>query len=261
MQAVNPEKFTHVSCSHIYMLFFDNVYTEFYSKVCFSINILFKNFAKIQIAWNLNRFLCVLHSIFTIFTSSYRRNLEILHLAWLKFYIEQLPFLSPCGPWQLPFNFLLLWIWLFHKALISALPQGHELWDQQTWVWHKPSYGRSPLAPPQSRQNLHRTGETDSWGAQTKPVCNRTQEKGAVTPQETDPDSPMSVQESPGDEWVSSGLLQDRRHWVQHGTFWRGSPLSSLTPPQFGFRSSNREGTQPHLSIENWIKDLLSINS
>ena len=176
-----------------------------------------------------------------------------------KFYIEQLPFLPPCGPWQLPFNFLLLWIWLFHIPLISALPQGHELWDQQTWVWHKPSYGRSPLAPPQSRQNLHRTGETDSWGAQTKPVCNRTQEKGAATPQETDPDSPMSVQESLGDAWVSGGLLQDRRHWVQHGTFWRGSPLSSLPPPQFGLRSSNREGTQPHLSIENWIKDLQSM--
>lgn len=32
-------------------------------KVCFSINILLKNCGKIQIAWNLNRFLCVLHSI------------------------------------------------------------------------------------------------------------------------------------------------------------------------------------------------------
>ena len=28
-------------------------------------------------------------------------------------------------------------------------------------------------------------------------VCTRTQEKGAVTPQETDPDLPRSVQESP----------------------------------------------------------------
>ena len=30
----------------------------------------------------------------------------------------------------------------------------------------------------------------------------RSQEKGAVTPQETDPDLPMSVQESPAEVWV-----------------------------------------------------------
>ena len=42
-------------------------------------------------------------------------------------------------------------------------------------------------------------------------MCTRTQEKGAVTPQETDPDFPVSVQESPVEVWVSSGLLQG---WV-----------------------------------------------
>ena len=36
----------------------------------------------------------------------------------------------------------------------------------------------------------------------------RTQEKGAVTPQETDPDLPMSVQESLAEAWVGGGLLQ-----------------------------------------------------
>ena len=39
-------------------------------------------------------------------------------------------------------------------------------------------------------------------------VCTRTQEKGAVTPQETDPDFPGSVQESKAEAWVSGGLLQ-----------------------------------------------------
>ena len=38
-------------------------------------------------------------------------------------------------------------------------------------------------------------------------LCTRTQEKGAVTPQETDPDLPVSVQESPVEAWVGSGLL------------------------------------------------------
>jgi len=37
---------------------------------------------------------------------------------------------------------------------------------------------------------------------------SRTQEKGAVTSQETDPDLPMSVQENPAEVWVSGGLLQ-----------------------------------------------------
>ena len=43
-------------------------------------------------------------------------------------------------------------------------------------------------------------------------VCTRTQKKGAVTPQETDPDLPVSVQESPAETWVGSGLLQCLGH-------------------------------------------------
>ena len=30
----------------------------------------------------------------------------------------------------------------------SGLPQWERLWVQQTWVWHKPSWRRSPLTPP-----------------------------------------------------------------------------------------------------------------
>ena len=43
-------------------------------------------------------------------------------------------------------------------------------------------------------------------------VCTRTQEKGAVTPQETDPDFPVSVQASLAEAWVGSGLLQGQGH-------------------------------------------------
>ena len=35
-------------------------------------------------------------------------------------------------------------------------------------------------------------------------VCTGTQEKGAVTPQETEPDLPVSVQESQAEVWVNS---------------------------------------------------------
>ena len=37
-----------------------------------------------------------------------------------------------------------------------------------------------------------------------------------MTPQETDPDLPMSVQESLAETWVSNALLQGRA-WAWHG--------------------------------------------
>ena len=39
-------------------------------------------------------------------------------------------------------------------------------------------------------------------------MCTRTREKRVLNPQETDPDISVSVQESPVEAWVSSGLLQ-----------------------------------------------------
>ena len=51
-------------------------------------------------------------------------------------------------------------------------------------------------------------GETDSRRAQKNLVCTRIQEKGAVTPEENDPDLPVSLQKSPVVAWVDSGLLQ-----------------------------------------------------
>ena len=45
-------------------------------------------------------------------------------------------------------------------------------------------------------------------------LCTKTQEKGAVTPEETDLDLTMSVQESLAEVWVGSGLLQSPRHSV-----------------------------------------------
>ena len=44
-------------------------------------------------------------------------------------------------------------------------------------------------------------------GHKQKLVCTRTQEKEAMTPQETEPDLPMSVQESLAEAWVGGGLL------------------------------------------------------
>ena len=102
----------------------------------------------------------------------------------------------------------------------SGLPQG--LWVQQTWVWHKLSRRRSPLTPPQSRQNLHRTGETDPWRAQMKPCVHQGPGERSSDPTGEWPRLALSVQESPVEAWVGSGLVQARGHWVRqcmHGTF------------------------------------------
>ena len=37
---------------------------------------------------------------------------------------------------------------LVEVRVSSGLPQGQGLWVQQSWVWHKPSWRRSPLIPP-----------------------------------------------------------------------------------------------------------------
>ena len=110
-----------------------------------------------------------------------------------------------------------------------------------------------------------RLGKQTIGGHKQNLVSTRTQEKGAVTPQETDPDLSLSVHESLVEAYISSGLLQGLGQWVHatewqlvHGTFWRRSPLPSQPQPQFVLRW-NREGTQPHPSTENWIKDLLSM--
>ena len=50
-------------------------------------------------------------------------------------------------------------------------------------------------------------GEKTLGGHKENLVHTRTQEKGAVTPQETDPNLPVSVQKSPAEAWVGGGLL------------------------------------------------------
>ena len=53
-----------------------------------------------------------------------------------------------------------------------------------------------------------RLGKQTLGGHKQNLVCIRTQEKGAVTPQETDPDLPVSVQESLVEAWVSGGCCR-----------------------------------------------------
>ena len=55
-------------------------------------------------------------------------------------------------------------------------------------------------------------GKQTLGGHKQNLVCTKTQEKGAVTPQETDSDLPVSVQESLAEVWVGGGLLQGQGH-------------------------------------------------
>ena len=64
----------------------------------------------------------------------------------------------------------------------SGLSQGQGLWVQQTWVWHKPSWRSLQLTPPESHQNLHRTGETDSYRAQTETCVHQDPEERSNDP-------------------------------------------------------------------------------
>ena len=68
-------------------------------------------------------------------------------------------------------------------------------------------------------QNFHRTGETETLGGHKQNlVCTRTQEEGAVTPQKTEPDLPVSVQESLAETWVNSGLPWGQGYWTSPST-------------------------------------------
>ena len=54
-----------------------------------------------------------------------------------------------------------------------------------------------------------------------------------MTPQETEPDLPVSVQESPAEAWVNSGLLRGQGHWikkVQEKVLLKEVAITTITP-------------------------------
>ena len=61
---------------------------------------------------------------------------------------------------------------------------------------------------PRATRTYTGLGKPTLGGQKQNLVCTRTKEKGAVTPQETDPALPISVQETLVEAWVDGGLLQ-----------------------------------------------------
>ena len=89
-------------------------------------------------------------------------------------------------------------------------------------------------------------------------LCTQDPGEGAVTPQETDPDMPMSVQESPEDAWVRAALLQGQGTECSMRPFEGGHHylhyLHRVWP------QVKQQGRNTSLPIqENWIKDLLNL--
>ena len=82
-----------------------------------------------------------------------------------------------------------------------------------------------------------------------------------MTPQETDPDLPVSVQESLAEARVGGGLLQGlgMSAAVHARDFLKEVTIIFITSTIVWPQENTQKGTQPHLSAENWIKDLLSM--
>ena len=79
------------------------------------------------------------------------------------------------------------------------------------WAWHKLYCRKSPLTPPQSHHinptNLHRTGETDSWRAQTEPCAYQDPGERSSDPTKGWPsECPGSLSRGVGRWWPAAGL-------------------------------------------------------
>ena len=82
-----------------------------------------------------------------------------------------------------------------------------------------------------------------------------------MTPQETDPDLPGSVWDSPAEVWVAVVCCRVRGPELGSGAWdlLREVTIIFITSTIVWPQVNSREGTQPHPSTENWIKVLLSM--
>ena len=111
-------------------------------------------------------------------------------------------------------------------------------------------------------QDFHRSGENrDSTlgGYRQNLVYTKTQGKGAVAPQETEPDLPASVGGSLAEAWVHSSSLAEAVSYTMSPFIGYHSPyhrvfrlLGWVTSGQ----TTNWEGLKPHPSADNLIKVL-----
>ena len=102
-------------------------------------------------------------------------------------------------------------------------PEDIQISQQWTAVWAGP-LGAVDLGMAQAlleegtiKPTIEPPELTQDWGNRilegtNRTLCTRTQEKGALTLQDTDPDLPVNGQESPAEMWVGGGLLPGWGH-------------------------------------------------
>ena len=86
-----------------------------------------------------------------------------------------------------------VWVSPEEVEVSTGLLWGQGLWVQQSWVWHKPSWRRSPLTHDRVARTYTGFRKQSLGGHKQNRMCTRTQEKGAMTPQEIDPDLPVNI--------------------------------------------------------------------
>ena len=73
------------------------------------------------------------------------------------------------------------------------------------------------------------SGGTETLGGhKQKLACTRTQEKGAVIPEENEPDFDVSVWESLVEAWLNSGLQQGQGYWEQQSWEMQHAGISTF---------------------------------
>ena len=99
------------------------------------------------------------------------------------------------------------------------------------------------------QQDLHSTGETDSWRAQTKSCATPGPRRKEQWPQKRLTQTCLWVSRLLAEAWIGSVLLQGQGHWVHQdmqGTFRRRATLSSLPPPVWPRSHTGREHSPAH---------------
>ena len=138
-------------------------------------------------------------------------NESVLHIRWPNYWSFSLS-ISPSNVYSGLISFRMAWLdFLSDQEILKSLLQ-HQISKAST-LWCSTFFIVQLLHPYMTPEKIIALPRQTIVGKAksllfNRTLCTRTQEKGAGTLQETGPDLPVSVQESPVKTWVSDGLLQ-----------------------------------------------------
>ena len=159
----------------------------------------------------------------------------------ISFYVLIIYLVSETEP-NLPLN---VWVSPEEVRVSSGLLQGQGLWVQETWVWHKPSWRRSPLIPPELTQD---------WRNRLLEGTNKTCVHQDPGERSSDPkrkwprlpcECPGVSSEGMGQRWPASGLGALTEACVQ-GTFEGGCHFPHYLHHSLVSGKTGREHSSTH---------------